>query len=45
MMSGITTKELLEMVFHEDYETAEREKAAYDTGTGPWKRSLPGTCT
>lgn len=36
-MSGITTKELLEMVFHEDYEKLKGKKLRMTRVRVPWK--------
>ena len=41
-MAGMTTRELLEKLYNQDYEKLKGKKAAYDQGKGSGKGSVPG---
>ena len=43
-MAGMTTRELLEKLYNQDYEKLKGKKAAYDQGKGSGKGSVPGAC-
>ena len=43
-MAGMTTRELLEKLYNQDYEKTKGKKAAYDQGKGSGKGSVPGAC-
>ena len=43
-MAGMTTRELLEKLYNQDYEKLKGKNAAYDQGKGSGKGSVPGAC-
>ena len=43
-MAGMTTRELLEKLYNQDYEKLKGKKTAYDQGKGSGKGSVPGAC-
>ena len=43
-MAGMTTRELLEKLYNQDYEKLKGKKAAYDQDKGSGKGSVPGAC-